>query len=69
MAASPAPWVSYTRDGCDVGNVSVANTVLENNTLYWRVRPVDVSGAVGQWTEGSQFTQDGAVTPDQYPIA
>ncbi|TMM13471.1 MAG: hypothetical protein E6F98_06090 [Actinobacteria bacterium] len=29
---TPAPWVSYTRDGCDVGNVSVANTVLENNS-------------------------------------
>ena len=28
---TPAPWVSYTRDGCDVGNVSMANTVLENN--------------------------------------
>jgi hypothetical protein len=28
---TPAPWVSYTRAGCDVGNVSVANTVLENN--------------------------------------
>jgi hypothetical protein len=30
---TPAPWVSYTRAGCDVGNVSVANTVLENNTI------------------------------------
>jgi arylsulfatase A-like enzyme len=29
----PAPWVSYTRAGCDVGNVSVANTVLENNSI------------------------------------
>ncbi|MBV9806533.1 MAG: hypothetical protein JO286_05070 [Solirubrobacterales bacterium] len=29
---APAPWVSYTRGGCDVGNVSVANTVLENNS-------------------------------------
>jgi hypothetical protein len=29
---TPAPWVSYTRAGCDVGNVSVANTVLENNS-------------------------------------
>ena len=29
---APAPWVPYTRAGCDVGNVSVANTVLENNT-------------------------------------
>jgi hypothetical protein len=30
---TPAPWVTYTRDGCDVGNVSVANTVLENNSI------------------------------------
>jgi hypothetical protein len=30
---TPAPWVSYTRAGCDVGNVSVANTVLENNFI------------------------------------
>jgi hypothetical protein len=29
---APAPWVTYTRAGCDVGNVSVANTVLENNS-------------------------------------
>jgi acid phosphatase len=29
---APAPWVPFTRAGCDVGNVGVANTVLENNT-------------------------------------
>jgi len=29
---TPAPWVAYTRAGCDVGNVSVANTVLENTS-------------------------------------
>jgi len=29
---TPAPWVTYTRAGCDVGNVPVANTVLENNS-------------------------------------
>ncbi len=29
---APAPWVAFTRAGCDVGNVSVANTVLENNS-------------------------------------
>jgi len=29
---TPAPWVAYTRAGCDVGNVSSANMVLENNT-------------------------------------
>jgi hypothetical protein len=27
---APAPWVAYTRAGCDVGNVSSANMVLEN---------------------------------------
>ena len=26
----PAPWVPFTRAGCDVGEVSTANTVLEN---------------------------------------
>ncbi len=26
---APAPWVAYTRAGCDVGNVSTANAVLE----------------------------------------
>jgi hypothetical protein len=27
---TPAPWVPYTRAGCDVGQVATANTVLEN---------------------------------------
>ena len=27
---APAPWVAYTRAGCDVGSVSMANTILEN---------------------------------------
>lgn len=27
-----APWVPYTRSGCDVGQVSMANTVLENTS-------------------------------------
>ncbi len=27
---APAPWVSYTRAGCNFGSVGVANTVLEN---------------------------------------
>jgi hypothetical protein len=30
---TPAPWVTYTRAGCDVANFSVANTVLENNSI------------------------------------
>ena len=27
---APAPWVPFTRAGCDVGQVSTANTILEN---------------------------------------
>jgi hypothetical protein len=30
---SPAPWVPYTRAGCDVGAVATANTVLENTAI------------------------------------
>lgn len=29
---TPAPWVSYTRAGCDVGGVGTANVELENNS-------------------------------------
>src|SRR5262249_22269561 len=27
---APAPWVTYTRAGCDFGSVATANTILEN---------------------------------------
>jgi hypothetical protein len=30
---APAPWVPYTRDGCDVGSVAAANTILENTAI------------------------------------
>jgi hypothetical protein len=30
---APAPWVPWTRDGCDVGQVATANTVLENTGI------------------------------------
>jgi hypothetical protein len=30
---APAPWVPFTRDGCDVGQVATANTVLENTGI------------------------------------
>jgi len=29
---APAPWVPYTRSGCDFGSVAAANTELENTT-------------------------------------
>jgi hypothetical protein len=45
--------------GSTVYSTSYApTTVLENNTLYWRVRPVFVDSTAGEWTEGSQFTQE-----------
>ena len=30
---TPAPWVAYTRAGCDVGSVATANTILENTGI------------------------------------
>jgi hypothetical protein len=30
---TPAPWVSFTRAGCDVGGVSTANIELENTSV------------------------------------
>ena len=43
---TPAPWVTYTRAGCDVGNVSVANTVLENaKAATFQSGPTDLYAA------------------------
>jgi hypothetical protein len=30
---APAPWVPFTRAGCDVGSVGTANTILENTAI------------------------------------
>src|SRR6478672_4666438 len=30
---APAPWVPYTRAGCDFGSVATANTILENTGI------------------------------------
>src|SRR6185312_14156764 len=30
---TPAPWVPFTRAGCDVGGVGTANIELENNSI------------------------------------
>src|SRR5712691_2328317 len=43
---TPAPWVPFARAGCDVGNVGVANTVLENNTAsIFRGGPTTLAAA------------------------
>jgi hypothetical protein len=50
---TPAPWVAYTRAGCDVGEVGMANTVLENTT-------VDVPAVFGA---GSPQAAEAAANP------
>ena len=42
---APAPWVPYTRAGCDVGNVGTANAVLENNTAIVLRSPANTLAA------------------------
>ena len=52
---SPAPWVPYTRAGCDVGAVATANTVLENTAI-------DIPTVFGA---GSPEAQEVASNPGQ----
>ena len=52
---SPAPWVPYTRAGCDVGSIATANTVLENTAI-------DIPTVFGP---GSAESQEVAANPGQ----
>jgi hypothetical protein len=57
---APAPWVPYTRAGCDVGQVATANTVLENTgidipTAFGPTSPEAVQAAAD--TPGASATQ------------
>ena len=56
---TPAPWVPYTRAGCDVGNVATANTVLENTA-------VDIPKVFGP---NSPEAQQLAADPDRFKDA
>jgi hypothetical protein len=53
---TPAPWVPYTRAGCDVGGVSTANIELENDS-------VDFPKVFG---ENSPEVQQLAADPDSF---
>ncbi len=53
---TPAPWVPFTRAGCDVGDVATANQELENNTP-------DIADAFGA---NSPEAQQLAADPDPY---
>ncbi len=52
---APAPWVPYTRAGCDVGAVATANTILENTAI-------DIPTVFGA---GSPEAQEVTATPAQ----
>jgi len=56
---SPAPWVPFTRAGCDTGDVSTANMVLENTG-------VDIPKVFGP---GSPEAQQLAADPDSHKNA
>src|SRR5215831_16489937 len=56
---SPAPWVPFTRAGCDTGNVSTANMVLENTG-------VDIPKVFGP---SSPEAQQLAADPDRFKDA
>jgi hypothetical protein len=61
---APAPWVAYTRAGCDVGNVSVANTVLENNSSD----VVNVFGAGSPEATEPPGPEDGRLRWHRHPL-
>ena len=52
---APAPWVPYTRAGCNVGEVGMSNTVLENLAT-------DIPTVFGP---GSPQAAEAAANPDQ----
>jgi hypothetical protein len=44
---APAPWVPYTRAGCDVGGVASANQVLENANVNSKFGANDIGNVYG----------------------
>jgi hypothetical protein len=69
---APAPWLTYTHAGCNVGGVSAANIELENNNalFFTSLSAASAAGAtnikvgdVSNFTPGEQITIDtGALT-------
>ena len=58
---TPAPWLTYTRAGCNVGGVSAANIELENNSI----NPVATSRpSSGRFAGGR-----GAARPSAWPTS
>jgi len=72
-ANAPAPWVPYTRAGCDWGGVATANTVLENNGAVFVTggpTPLRTAAAIGDTTlfvgSTSGFSVNQTITIDNH---
>ena len=52
-------WSAASKVCCNdtISTTLTPKTLLPNATYAWRVRAVDASGSVGNWTVGSDFTQ------------
>jgi hypothetical protein len=62
-ANAPAPWVAYTRAGCDVGAIATANIVLENTGIGATGDVTQVFGTGSpQWNEALASSQAPAGT-------
>ena len=57
---TPAPWVPFTRAGCDVGDVSTANMVLENTA-------VDIPKVFGTGVSGDRAAAEPTPTRSRTP--
>jgi hypothetical protein len=79
---APAPWVPWTRAGCDVGNVSTANAVLENNNaVVFKAGPTTLAapaatgatnikvGSVSGFAAGQTITVDTGASAETPVIA
>src|SRR5947209_494042 len=53
---APAPWVPYTRAGCDVGAVASANQVLENANVNSKFGANDIGNVYGATSTEAQET-------------
>jgi hypothetical protein len=62
---APAPWVPYTRAGCNVGAASTANIELENTSSdlmkVFASDPTELAAALAEANSSDPFMQDKAV--------
>jgi hypothetical protein len=63
---TPAPWVPWARAGCDVGNVSTANAVLENNnSIVFTSSPTTLAAAASAGATNVKVASVTGLAPGQ----